>query len=262
MTETRPAPSARSVWATPRWITLTVVAVLATALCVFLAYWQGSRTRDIVNAERVALAAPIPIDQALEADGALPNASIGRPVQIAGTYAPGSQRIVSNRVLPTPEGDLPGVWVVAVVDAGTQQVPVLRGWVSEPDVSALTLPREPVEITGILQPFETFYTESTPPIGQPLIAITADALATSNEVIGGFVVLSEEVPQSAGAPVPVPPTVQTADVPFPIQNIAYSIQWLVFAGVVWFMWGRWLRLDVMRARAEERDLAKPDKLDP
>ncbi|MFY9330410.1 MAG: SURF1 family protein [Candidatus Nanopelagicales bacterium] len=258
--ENPPVRSAWSVATTPRWISLTVVAVLATALCVFLAYWQGSRTQDIVNAERAALSAPVLIDQALSEDGALPNAAIGRPVVVVGTYEPASQRVVSNRVLPTATEDLPGVWVVASVRSGSWAVPVLRGWIPEDEVDALALPEGLVEITGVLQPYEAFYTESTPSAGEPLIAITAEALRISPDVVGGFVVLASQVPKDVGDPIPVPPTVQTSDVPFPFQNFAYTIQWLVFAGVVWFMWGRWLRLDVLRAREEERETPQRDNL--
>ena len=248
MMDPSPGPSALRVWGTPRWVTLTVVAVVATLLCVMLAWWQGSRTRDIVNAERAALSAPIQVQDALTADGVLPNSAIGRPVTVTGTFVPGSQRIVINRILLDESGDLPGAWVVANVEVGQLAVPVLRGWVPDAEAKSVSLPTETVTITGVLQPYERFYTERTPEPGEPLIAITADAVQVSPEVAGGFVTLQSQQPMAAQDPIPVPPTVQTADAPFPIQNIAYTLQWLVFAGVVWFIFGRWLRLDVLRAR--------------
>ena len=56
--------------------------------------------------------------------------------------------------------------------------------------------------------------------------------------------LSFELPPS---PVPVVPTVQTSDVPFPLQNFVYAFQWWLFAlfGVVVYL--RWLWLETRRS---------------
>ena len=53
---------------------------------------------------------------------------------------------------------------------------------------------------------------------------------------------------------PVTPLVGTdPDVPFPVQNIFYTVQWLIFAGVIVVIWGRFLREDIRAARAVESE---------
>ena len=42
---------------------------------------------------------------------------------------------------------------------------------------------------------------------------------------------------------PVPPTVQTSDVPFPLQNFFYAFQWWIFAGFGVVVYLRWLWLE-------------------
>ena len=43
-----------------------------------------------------------------------------------------------------------------------------------------------------------------------------------------------------------PPTVQVGDVPFPLQNFFYAIQWWVFASFAVVVYARWLYLDAKK----------------
>jgi cytochrome oxidase assembly protein ShyY1 len=55
---------------------------------------------------------------------------------------------------------------------------------------------------------------------------------------------SDDLPGSAtAAPEPAAPTVQTADVPFPLQNFFYAFQWWIFAAFAVVVYLRWLWLD-------------------
>ena len=216
--------------------------------------WQGHRTIDIIEAERAAASAPIPLQEAMSPEG-YPGESIGRPVTASGTFGAQDQLLVDHR-----ESDgRSGSWVMAPLEVGGQTVAVLRGWVDGPGSPALVYPGGPVEITGVLQPFEEFYSDApVGPDGQ-LVAISRPAIeeAWQTPVLPLVLVLDRQDPVSSPAPVPVPATVQTGNVPFPLQNAAYTLQWFGFAVFVWVMWWFWVRRD---PRADART-PQADSLD-
>lgn len=233
-----------------RAVTLTVLAVVLSALCVAAGTWQGIRTRDIVAAERAAVAEPLPVLEAASVEG-FAATSVGRPVTAAGEYSEAGQLLVTARALD----GRPGEWVIAplVIDGVT--VAVLRGWVESAASPALELPDGPVRLTGALQPFEDFYAEQARRPDGSLVAVSRPEIesAWGTSVASLVLVLATEQPSVDPAPAPVPLTVQTADVPFPLQNAAYTLQWFVFAGFVWVMWWLW----VVRREPEGAD---PDSL--
>lgn len=220
-----------------RSVALTVLAVILSALCIIAGLWQGSRTLDIVEAEQAAISAAIPVLEAASVDG-FPATSVGRPVTAAGEYADAEQLLVAQRELNAR----PGYWVITpfVIDGVT--VAVLRGWVESPTSPALAVPAGPVRLEGALQPFEDFYAEQARRPDGSLVAVSRSEIerAWGVQVVSLILVLRGEDPASVPAPQPVPLTVQTADVPFPLQNAAYTLQWFVFAGFVWVMWWLWV----------------------
>lgn len=225
-------------------IGLTFLAVILSALCVAAGLWQGSRTLDIVEAERAAVAAPLPVREAASVDG-FPATSVGRPVTAEGSYIGTQQLLVAQRSLD----GRPGEWVVTPFDVGGATVAVLRGWVDSPASPALAVPVGPMRLKGALQPFEEFYAEQARLPDGRLIAVSRAEIeqAWGGPVLSLVLVLADQEPASVPAPAPVPLTVQTADVPFPLQNAAYTLQWFVFAGFVWVMWWLWV---VRRSPAE------------
>lgn len=232
-----------------RSVALTLVAVFLSALCIVAGVWQGSRTRDIVDAERAAVSAPIPVLEAASVDG-FPATSVGRPVTASGDYADAEQLLVT----PRERDGRAGEWVITpfLVDGVT--VAVLRGWVDSASSPALAVPSGPVRLEGALQPFEEFYAEQARRPDGTLVAVSRPEIeaAWGTPVLSVVLVLARQEPASVPAPQSVPLTVQTADVPFPLQNAAYTLQWFVFAGFVWVMWWLW----VIR-----RDPADVDSLD-
>ena len=220
-----------------RVVALTILAVILSVVCIVAGLWQGSRTRDILEAERAALADPIAVLDAASVDG-FPASSVGRPVTATGEYSAADQLLVAQREL----NGRPGDWVLAplVVDGTT--VAVLRGWVESPSSPALAVPAGSVSLSGALQPFEEFYAEQARRPDGRLIAVSREEIerAWGTPVLALVLVLRSQEPASSPAPLPVPLTVQTADVPFPLQNAAYTLQWFVFAGFVWVMWWLWV----------------------
>ena len=244
--------------ATPRWIVFTVVAIAFSVLCIVLGWWQGSRTLTILEAERAAASAPVDVLVAADTGEVIPAGSIGRPVTATGEYRAEGQVLVANRELDGRAG----LWVLTplALDGSDTWVPVLRGWVADADDPATAVPDGEVDVSGVLQPYEDFYRDAPVRPDGLLIAISRTALTEAWQVptLSGFVVLREQVPAGAPAPTPVTPTVQTADVPFPWQNAAYTVQWAVFAAVVWAVWARWLVLDLRRERDEHGEPSDAD----
>jgi hypothetical protein len=117
-------------------------------------------------------------------------------------------------------------------------------------VSALMGPTQVVrlgmalEIVGIVHPDEYFYADA-PTDAESLVTISAEQLEQvwGVNLLPGFLVLTEQTPAPVGYPEPVPPTVQTGDVAFPLQNFFYAIQWWLFALFAVVVYLRWLWMD-------------------
>lgn len=233
---------------TPRWLVAAFVLLLLIVAAVLLGRWQWERTQTILAAERAAAAQPIPIQDVFDDEGGLPPElpaeGIGRPVTVTGEYADGMQTLVTSRELD----GAPGVWVVDGIDLGDGTVAaVLRGWLPDGESPGAAPPAGAVTVTGILHPDEAFYADAVAEPGTAA-SIAHDRLAEQWQatVLPGFVVLADEEPPTSPAPIPVPPTVQTSDVPFPLQNFFYAFQWWIFAGFGVAVYLRWLWIESRR----------------
>jgi surfeit locus 1 family protein len=220
----------------PRWLVALGLLVTFIVACIFLGLWQWDRTSNILNAERAANAQPAPVNEVVSGIE-LDDASIGRPVTATGTYR--NESTISGRLL----GNETGVWVVSeLVMSSGDAIAVVRGW--SPNAQEITTVTEPVQIAGIVHPDEYFYADAVTD-AESLVTISSGLLEQVWDVdlLPGFLVLTEQVPEPIGYPEPVPPTVQTGDVPFPLQNFFYAIQWWLFAIFAVVVYLRWLWLD-------------------
>ena len=220
----------------PRWLVALGLLVAFIVACIFLGIWQWDRTSNILNAERAANAQPAPVNEVVSGIE-LDDASIGRPVTATGTYR--NESTISGRLL----GDETGVWVVSeLVMSSGDAIAVVRGW--SPNTQEITTVTDQVQIAGIVHPDEYFYADAAIDEAS-LVTISSSSLEQvwGVDLLPGFLVLTEQVPQPIGYPEPVPPTVQTGDVPFPLQNFFYAIQWWLFAIFAVVVYLRWLWLD-------------------
>ena len=234
---------------TPRWIGLALVGLVLIAGCVLLGRWQWDRTQNIVEAERVAVSAPIDVEDVDALGEPLPDASIGRPVVARGRYLAEGQVVVLQRSLR----DQAGVWVLTPFElADGSVVGVLRGWLPTADAPGIVPPPGEVTVTGIMHPNERFYPDAVTEPGTA-VAISSDRLAQEwgEATRAGYIMLTASSPAQDPAPEPAVPTVQTADVPFPLQNFFYAFQWWIFAVFVVVVYLRWLWLDVSDGRDDE-----------
>jgi len=219
--------------------TLTVVAVVASALCVAAGIWQGQRTSDAIDLESASLAVPISVLDAADESG-FPALSVGRQAFATGEYRPG-QVLVGPREFDGRSG----WWVLTPLSTQGATVAVLRGWVDAEDSPALTEPIGQVAVSGTLQPFEEFYADRPRGVDGQLVVVSRPEIqkAWGGEVVSLVLVLGEQNPASQPAPLPVPATVVSGGAPFPWQNAAYTLQWFVFAVFVWVMWWMWVVRD-------------------
>ena len=226
---------------TPRWLAALLALIVLVAAFIVLGGWQWDRTQDILAAERSAAAAPIDLADLVDDQGSGNNADIGRRVNLQGTFT-GDELLLANREL---DGQA-GVWVVTRFELdGGQTVAVVRGWLSD-DASPAPLSGQSVNIQGVLHPNEEFYEGAN---ATRVVTVDSAALADAwgEDVIDGYVMLGGDQGDAArGIPVLVPPTVQVGDVPFPLQNFFYAIQWWVFAAFAVVVYARWLYLDAKK----------------
>jgi cytochrome oxidase assembly protein ShyY1 len=220
---------------TPRWIGLTVAALLLVAAFGALSYWQWQRAqRDRVEA------APVPVSTVLPTAAPLDIAAYGTRVEASGRYDASRQVLVAHG--PS------SFWVVTpLVVADGAALPVARGTVASPeDPAVAAVPAGTVHIVGVAQPFEGDPGgASALPAGQ-VPRVTASAFP-GDPVAGGWVALETQDPAGpAMAPVVAPIAVSTtANVR--LQNASYAVQWILFAGFVAFFWVRMLRYDLAGA---------------
>jgi len=241
---------------TPRWLVALLVLLVLMALAILLGRWQWDRTQSILDAERAAASQPIPVAEVYAGDPGTPSQppadipaeGIGRPVTATGTYVPGLQVAVTNRELDGAAG----VWIVTGLRLPDgQTVAVLRGWLPSADAPGAAVPEGEVAVSGVLQPSEVFYADAAA-TGGTVVAIAHERLAElwSTPLLPGFIVLQGQEPLTPPAPAPVPPTVQTADVPFPLQNFFYAFQWWIFAAFGLAVYLRWLWIESRRPEEE------------
>ena len=213
---------------------------------MLLGRWQWERTQTILEAERAAQAAPVDVRTLVPPSGPFPNEHIGRPVIATGTYDAAGQIVIRSREL---DGRM-GAWIWTPLElADGTTIGVVRGWLPSPDAAGAVPPGGPVEVSGILHPDERFYPDA-PVEGGTALSIDSPRLGADRS---GFITLRMQDPEPDGpVPAPVPQTVITEDVPFPVQNFFYAFQWWLFAAFGLAMWVVWLWREARDRGVRER----------
>jgi cytochrome oxidase assembly protein ShyY1 len=208
-----------------RWFGLTLLALLLIALFVRLGVWQLARAhRPSVT---TLTGSAVPLDQVSQMGQALPDSAIGRLVEASGTYDPTHQEVITGRTS--------GRWILTPLRLPDgSALAVVRGWVAlgQP---APTVPSGRVVVTGTLQASENPAGRPSPPSGT-LASVTTEQLVARwpYSIHDGFLILTEQLPASALAQVPVPTIIRTSGLRW--QNTLYAVQWWIFAAFVVFFW--------------------------
>ncbi len=241
------------VWRTalsPRWTGLFVVALVLAGVMTVLGFWQLDVYRSKTAEATAARAAepPVPLDSLLSLDAGLSGKAVGRQVTVSGHWAPAADQVfVSDRL----QGSRSGFWVVTplMVGDGSAAVLVVRGWV--PSVAAADAPVGDVAVAGTVVASEAEDASDAATRGRVLPSLRLPTIVgmVDYRLYDGFVVLSSSTPAPAAAPEVVPPPAPPTD-HAGLRNIAYAVQWWIFALFALFMWWR-MMTDDHRARAAE-----------
>ena len=236
----------------PRYWPVHLLAAAALAANVLLGLWQFHvwQHHRAANAASVVRLAPVPLDSVLGPDSAYPDAGLGRPVAVTGTWVPGQTVYVSGRV----RSGTTGYWAVTPVTTSSgSEIPVVRGWLPDPK-GAPPAPTGRAALVGLLQPSDESGAVDNAPHDDvlPELSITDLLQRTSRDLYGGYVVATDRgVPgttPAAGTTGLAPATAEHlpgADASTALRNLLYAFQWWFFGAFVVLMWWRWVVEDVL-----------------
>jgi cytochrome oxidase assembly protein ShyY1 len=246
----------------PRWWAWHAALVVVLVAFGWLGWWQlqsfdDSATSDSSGRPVVAL------DRVTAPGGRLATDDVGRRVRATGGWEPDAQLVVPARARDGRRGAL----VVTPLRTASGLLPVVRGWVPE----GAAAPRPPdgrVDLVGVLQPSETEADARVGavdlPAGQVAYVATVTLLERlpygADELYDGYVVLRSQQPPDPQGPQQVEPTVQAGQGGVGElhgwRNLAYGLQWWLFAGAAVFFWAAVIR---RAAREQAAPAPEPDE---
>ncbi|WP_147944670.1 SURF1 family protein [Microbispora sp. CSR-4] len=259
----------------PRLVALHLLVIGVLVSFTFLGRWQLGVFEASGAPKRAPDPAPVAVTELAQVGQHVNGTAISRRVTATGTYDAAHQLLVADRVADVAapggraaQGD--GFWLLTPLRlADGTVVPVVRGWVARADAPAAAVPEGTVTVTGRLRPAEQtddVMRSGNLPAGQVATVSTAELinLWPDAQVRDGFVVATAQEPPTRVTPVAVsPPTLGSG---FNWRNLAYALQWWIFALFAVYMWFHFVR-DALRGRREreqepERAPGEPGPLEP
>ncbi|GAA4925819.1 SURF1 family protein [Actinoplanes utahensis] len=247
---------------TPRWLGAAALTVVAAIVMVILGNWQLHRyqERTAIN-ERVDAAAatdPVPLTSVLAAPTAAgtPGAGPGEAVAwtkvtLTGRYDPAHEIQARGRTVASKVGF--EILTPLILDDGTA-VLVDRGWVPAPPGGALESPVVPAVPTGQVTVVGQIHLSESRPASVErrdgrldTRRINLPRLATELPfpVYGAYVLLTEQTPAADPAFVQIPIPHEDA-----WQNGGYAVQWWIFAGMTFVLYGWQARREAQERTAQ------------
>lgn len=235
---------------TLRWIGWLVVLLAAVVAMIMLGLWQFGVAHDKGGSKAVENAPKLPVAPITQVVG--PNEPFrptmsARRVTATGRYEPQRQLLVPDRRLHGRTG----YWVLTplLVDGSKARLVVLRGFVTDPSRATRPTATE-VTVTGALAPAES-PTATTVPAGQ---IGSVDIASLVNEwgdpIYNAFVFAIAEQPGATTASITrIPPPSPVPATGLRFVNLAYAVQWWLFAGFAVYIYLRMLRDEVEGGRA-------------
>lgn len=247
----------RNLWTT-RLLPLHLGTLTLLLACIWLGRWQYSHYTGERNGAPLEKPGPALALSAVLTPGQNPSkASVGQPVRATGHYLPGAQLLLPDREAAGRRG----YWLLAPlqVDGGAVAA-VVRGWVANPAAPEAHLPTGTVTVTGVVQPGEPAHdqADSGLPPGQAAAASPVEFVdSVPADLYTAIVVARGETPAPAAAPTPVELWTHRSAGGAGFRNLAYALQWWLFAGFAIFMWWRFQQLARQDVEAGSAALAEP-----
>jgi cytochrome oxidase assembly protein ShyY1 len=241
-----------------RWLGFSAFVLVMLGLCVVLANWQWNRYQqrsaenDLLDAALTApavpvddLIAPVPADPT---SPAVPADRAWRMVTATGRFDEAGEVAIRRRPLDGRNG----YWIVTPLITESGTLLVNRGW-TPADRDAISTPEVPapppgeVTVTGRLRPAEATSNTGEAPEGQAW-AVDPQVLVTPGSTLryNAYVELRESAP-AANAEL----TALSDPGHRGLNNLIYSVQWIIFAAVGAFGWWRLIRQESLHAEAHE-----------
>lgn len=228
-----------------------LLAVVCVAAAAALGFWQYDAWQAHREAERLDLteAEPVPLTDVIGPDEPFPGADVGRPVRFDGTWLPAGSVLVSGR--DDADGQ-PGLWVVTPLTVGGPDdpaVPVVRGWVPKgTDLDAVPSPQGEAEVVGWLQPPEGTGAYDDDPTDDvlPQLRIADVIQRIDQDMYGAYLVLDHDATDDPAAATDGLEAATLDQLPEAgrftgWRNLAYAVEWWLFAGFAAFLWWRHVR---------------------
>jgi cytochrome oxidase assembly protein ShyY1 len=243
-----------------RWLGFTAFVLAMLVLCAVLARWQWSRYQvRLTENDRLDAslsAPPAPVGDLLDAGPAGPAPALPpelewRTITATGVFDQAGETAVRRRPLDGRNG----FWIVTPLVTNAGVLLVNRGWTpaetGATDTSTAPQVAPPpageVTITGLLRPAETTEPTEPPPPGQawaadPQVLITPPDVARYN----AYAQLTSSQPAADAGLTSLPVPGHRG-----LNNLVYSVQWLLFGLVGIVGWWRLVRGE--GRREEESD---------
>ncbi len=247
----------------PRWLAWHLLLVVVLVSFGWLGRWQlGAFEHKGGDAPAAGEGRTVPLDARSRPGARVDPGDLGRRVRATGTYDAEGTLLVERRARPGGGGR--GFLVVAMLRTDAGVLPVVRGWVPSPGDPAVAPPAGRVTVTGLLQRSEDGPPEGAAGSGPgrlPYVATVTvlDALPyRADQLYDGFLALRSEDPAPGRVPLAVKAQpVATGEVGR-WRNLAYALQWWVFAAAAVFFWWVVLRRATLEAREAQEADRQPD----
>jgi len=240
-----------------RLLVIHALGALSVIACLALAYWQWDRAQAYVPPES---ATTLSFEELSPLRDYLPASSVGVPTSVTGTWQPEErilmpERIVDGKSMVNPNPELEviaefvppvGYWVVDIMElADESSLGVVRGFTETPDQIALASGE--ATVSGVMQPSEDLpglkLVNGIKPLTTNLIVENSRTIAHD----GYLVATSTSDSLIPVSPIFTEPVVKGLN----WRNVAYTFNWVFFAGIVAMMW-----LRVARDELEFAQIAK------